>query len=178
MRIRQAVEKDVGEIRSLIKDNIVPRNFAGKAGLVEYALQPHNEYIYRIKSELFLVCQQENKLSGFFASFTDKFLETLPKSELTDNILLRTRPFVYGDLIIVSKKNREKYLSTSLVYACFEGMKKLEIYKFYGAISHYPFRNLLSIKIAEYMGLNCEEEFALSNGLVFGIYSKSLVNEK
>jgi len=104
-------------------------------------------------------------------------LETLPKSEITTYILSKPRPFVYGDLIVVDKENRFGIISTSLFEICFKIMKKLGIFRFYGAIASYPFKNIQSIKLARHIGLKCEDEFALSNGLVFGIYNKLLNKE-
>jgi len=175
MKVRQARREDIQRIQNLIASNTVSRDFKGKSGLVEYPMPSARLLSKMVESDLFLVCEREEGVAGFLGAFTDKFLERLPTSEIPYLILTKKRPLVYGELIVVDAKSRGVRMPDLLFNKCFEIMRSSGIETIYGAIAHFPFRNMSSIGIVKKLEFKFIENFTDSNGLEFGIYRKTLL---
>jgi hypothetical protein len=175
MKVRRARREDIRGIQNLISSNTVPRDFRGKSGLVEYPMPSAKLLSKMVESELFLVCEREGCIAGFLGAYTDKFLETLPTSELSYLILIKKRPLVYGEIIVVDANSRGSWIPSLLFDSCFEIMHNSGIETIYGAIAHFPFRNAPSIGLVKRLEFKLVEEFTDSKGLEFGIYKKTLL---
>jgi hypothetical protein len=182
MRIRKARTFDVNRIKSLADALAVGPNDSNKiSGFYNYSLNGQ-QYLNRIFSYFSYVAESKEELEGFCMAYDTDFLQDLIKREdkLKDDSISKylvelNTPLVYIDQLAVREPGTTigslaaYYLRENLT----DDAKKSGIPSILCAVSHKPWKNILSIRFCKKSNFEFQQEIN-SNGTTLGIYKLNL----
>lgn len=174
MLIRNANPRHAREIRELITENNVLRSSGAATGLVEYTGPSVEQIAQQILGPYaYLVAISESAVVGFACGLHLAVCEA--SGDTIAHAIAVTHPNAfYAELLVVSSARRgegvgAKLLDGLLDIATFTGREEVLT-----AVSLQPIENRPSLALVTSLGFRPEKEHTTSNGLVFGIFRKSL----
>lgn len=174
MLIRNAGPRHAREIHELIAENNVLRSSGAATGLVEYTGRSVEEIGRQIAgSHAYLVAISGSAVVGFACGL--HLAACAASGDTIAHSLGTTHPNAfYAELLVVSSARRgegvgAKLLDGLLDIATFTGREEVLT-----AVSLQPIENRPSLALVTSLGFRPEKEHTTSNGLVFGIFRKSL----
>lgn len=176
--IREANISDVNTVRDLILNLSVTRHSSSRSGFVEYPIPSEDELARKIEgNHFFYVAEADKRFAGFYSNYASNQLasKVFSKDPIVSHLLAeRHYPFIYSDLLGVKREFEGMGIGARLIKRMFEDVNRSIYRDVFGAVSHSPFRNDVSICLLDKLGFKLESEIKLDNGLVFGIYHNKL----
>jgi len=174
--IRKATINDAEAIRNISLSRCISTKSEERSGLIDYLPPSIEKYSKRISLGQFYVAEDNEKnLVGFIDSFSSEVLNEIFKDNpIISHILkLENKPFSYSNTIVLSKNQEGRGISSKLFRTLINNLDK-NYFSLWGTIIHRPKKNETSVKFAERLGFEFQQEFTISSGLTFGLYKKPL----
>jgi len=178
MIIRQAEEKDFGQILNLFEKLKIDENNFNKPGFFQYK-KTYGE-LKEFLNPYFFVSENKGKINGFNLSCSAGFLKNKfsENKSLEKKFILKkiTGDFVYMDSFAV--EDYSKLISGKIAEKLFETLiaisKKRNASKLIGCVCHEPYFNFRSANFLKRKGFVLSTKIPIENNLLLGLYQKTL----
>jgi GNAT superfamily N-acetyltransferase len=177
MNIRRAMPPDARHVREIALASTITRDSQKSIGMVEYPNLTEEEYAQRILlTPFFYIVEEGHVVIGFSSGYDNSTIDmqTFADDEIISHISKKERPFVYWDQLAFSKEHQGRGIGRKLGIHLINDVSSNGYRRIYSAVSHKPIRHKLSINLSRRLGFFPEEEIEVYNGLVFGIYRKTI----
>lgn len=175
MKICQATKKDLPFVRNIALSLVVPGNSKVDTGFFDYDVPSLVEYEGMLNNKYFYVAWGNDRIIGFFITFTDSHFSSLnvDEGDLREYLLKLPKPFIYAYTLGISPEFQSKGVAKRLYLKFFEDIAANNYKVVYGVIVHLPNPNKKSINLHLKLGFKLIHKLEIE-GLTFGIYKKEL----
>jgi len=179
MIIRRALLSDARSIRDLAQELTIPRKSCVPNGLEGFVVPDVDGWKARIEGNKYFFVADTDRVSGFLACYTREHLRRFAAQDEVKRALLDDREVMaYLELLGVDRKYRRTGVANALEERLEEELYHDGFTHFHGIIAHAPLRNEASIRLHLKRGATLVRELSAYDGMVFGVYQKTIAAAK